>query len=85
MSTKQPSPYGESCKFLHDTRLPFKRGGQHQVRATRESEDLFVDRLYHDLLNFRENPLVQLSTKKNMSMKSKVEDDWLETKGEGGL
>ena len=61
MSTKQPSPYGESCKFLHDTRLPFKKGGQHQVRATKESEDLLVDRLYHDLLNFRENPLVQPS------------------------
>jgi hypothetical protein len=61
MSTKQPSPYGESCKFLHDTRLPCKKGGQHQVRATRESEDLLVDRLYHDLLNFRENPLVQSS------------------------
>jgi hypothetical protein len=61
MSTKQPSPYGESCKFLHDTRLPFKTGGQHQMRATGKSGDLFVDRLYHDLLNFRENPLVQPS------------------------
>ena len=61
MSTKHPSPYGESCKFLHDTRLPFKTGGQHQMRATRKSDNLLVDRLYHDLLDFRENPLVQSS------------------------
>lgn len=31
------------------------------MRATRDSDDLLVDRLYHDLLNFRNNPLVQPS------------------------
>ena len=31
------------------------------MRATRKSDDLLVDRLYHDLLDFRGNPLVQSS------------------------